>query len=59
MVFIVKAAYNMAIVKKAKHTKICNGNPNSGLERCLQMLYIYHIIYIQGFYCENRLMLRS
>ena len=37
MVFIVKAAYSMGIVKKEKHTKIYDGNPNSGLERRLYM----------------------
>ena len=46
MVFIVKVAYNMEMVKIAKITKIYGGNTKSGLERGLQPLYIYLIKYI-------------
>ena len=58
MVFIVKVACNMEIVKIAKLTKIFFGNPKSGLERGLQLLYIYLIRYVQDFYCESTLMWR-
>ena len=46
MVFIVKVAYNMEEVKMAKLTKIYGGNTKPGLERGLQLLYIYLIRYI-------------
>ena len=59
MVFIVKVAYNMKMVKTAKLARVYGGNPKSGLERGLQLLYIYLIRYIQDFYCESRLMRRS
>ena len=41
MVFIVKVACNMEMVKIAKLTKIYDSNTKSGLERGLQLLYIY------------------
>ena len=59
MVFIVKVTYNIKMVKIAKLSKIHGGKPNSGLERGFQLLYIHLIRYIQGFYCESRLMWRS
>ena len=59
MVFIVKVAYNIKMVKIAKLSKIHGGKPNSGLERGFQLLYIHLIRYIQDFYCESRLMWRS
>ena len=46
MVFIVKLAYNMEKVKIAKLTIIYGGNTKPGLERGLQLLYIYLIKYI-------------
>ena len=49
MVFIVKVACNMEMVKIAKLTSIFGGNPKSGLERVLQLLYIYLIRYVQDF----------
>ena len=58
MIFIVKVAYNMEMVKIAKLTKIYGGSLKSGLERGLQLLYIYLIRYIQDIYCESRLMWR-
>ena len=58
MVFIVKVACNMEIVKIAKLTKTFCGNPKPGLERGLQLLYIYLIRYAQDFYCESTLMWR-
>ena len=59
MVFIVKVAHNIEIVKIAKLTKIYGGNPKFGLERGLKLLYIYLIRYIQDSYCESRLVWRS
>ena len=59
MVFIVKVAYNIKMVKIAKLSKIHGGKPNSDLERGFQLLYIHLIRYIQDFYCESRLMWRS
>ena len=53
MAFIVKIVYNMKIVKIAKLTKICSGNPKSGLERNLRLLYTNLITYIQDSYCES------
>ena len=58
MVFIVKVAYNMEMVKIAKLIKIYGGNTKSGLERGLQLLYIYVIRHIQDLYSESRLMWR-
>ena len=58
MVFIVKVACNMEMVKIAKLTKIFRGNPKSGLERGLQLFYIYLIRHVQDLYCESRLMWR-
>ena len=46
IVFIVKVAYNMEMVKIAEITKTYGGNTKSGLERGLQLLYIYFIRYI-------------
>ena len=59
MVFIVKVAHNIQIVKVAQLTNIYGGNPKFGLERGLKLLYIYLIRYIQDSYCENRLVWRS
>ena len=59
MVFIVKVACNMEMVKIAKLNKIYGRNPKSGLDRGLQLPYIYLIRYIQDFYCECRLVWRS
>ena len=55
MVFILKVACNMEMVKIAKLTKIYGRNPKSGLDRGLQLLYIYLIRYVQDFYFESRL----
>ena len=46
IVFIVKVAYSMEMVKIAEITKTYGGNTKSGLERGLQLLYIYFIRYI-------------
>ena len=46
IVFIVKVAYDMEMVKIAEITKTYGGNTKSGLERGLQLLYIYFIRYI-------------
>ena len=59
MVFIVKVAYNMEMIKIAKLIKIYDGNPKFSLERGLQLLHIYLIKYVQDFYCESRLLRRS
>ena len=59
MVFIVKVTYNMEMVKRTKITNIYGGNPNSDLERDLQLLYIHLIRHIPDFYCESRFIWRS
>ena len=43
----------MKIVKIAKLTKIYGGNPKSGLERNLQLLYIHLLTYIQDYFCKS------
>ena len=43
MDFIVKVAYNMAKLKMAKFIIIYGGNTKSGIERGLQLLYVYLI----------------
>lgn len=44
-----KVANSMDMVKIAKLTKINGGNPAYGLERGLQLFYIYLIRYIKDF----------
>ena len=46
MVFIVKVAYNMEMIKIAKLIKLYGGNAKSSLERGLQLLYIYLTRYV-------------
>ena len=41
------------MVKIAELTKIYGGNPKSGLEQNLQLLYIHLITYIQDSYCKS------
>ena len=49
MVFIVKVAYNMEMVKIANVTKIYGENTNSGLERDLQTtLHLPRKIYLRN-----------
>ena len=49
MVFIVKVAYNMEMVKITNVTKIYDGNTKSGLERDLQStLHFPRTIYLRN-----------
>ena len=43
----------MKMVNLAKLTKIYGGNPQSGLEKHLQLFYIHLITYIQDYFCKS------
>ena len=61
MVFTMKVAYSIEIVRKAKLTKFSVEIPGQAItkfspERWSHLLYIYDIIYIHHFACEGRFM---